>query len=271
MGSASREMQWKELITAISRSMINTAQALIHNYLEERNRAGSDLRVYDYTGDEFIRLMAEIFPMNEEVYTNIEQFHLHLISLTGKVIPMTLTEATFMVSKVFEATQGLNPNDISDSNIIDCFKKWVKMIKPHRSTPTEAIDSLTSRWFSAMIGEIRATGSNAFKKVKNLNDIIDRITKWGIAIEAATKASKSFGIHVTQKEARGDRPSSNSNTTEVGTNKHTRSDNNTLVKSHSLKVHNKDTCNICWKIHIGDHTTCIARLHPNHNTDTKTK
>ena len=256
MGNASRESQWKELVTAISRSMINTAQALIHNYLEERSRGGSDLRVYDYTGDEFIRLMAEIFPMNEEVYTNIEQFHLHLISLTGKVIPMTLTESTTMVSKVFEATQGLNPNDISDSNIIDCFKKWVKMVKPHKHTPAEAVDSLTSRWFSAMIGEIRVSGSNVFKKIQNLQDIIDRITKWGMNIEAVTKASKSFGIHLTQKDPRSERTSSGNHQSEVGANKHTRSEINPTIKANALKLKPQVTCNFCGKIHGGDTSSC---------------
>ena len=267
MGNATREAQWKELVTAISRSMINTAQSLIRNYLEEKRHPGSDLRVYDYTGDEFLRLMTEIFPINEESYTNTDQFHLQLIALTGKVIPMTLTEATVMVTRVFDATQGLNPEDISDANIIDCFKKWVKMVKPHKHTPSTAVDSLNSRWFSAMTGEIKVPGSNIFKKIQNLQDIIDRITKWGMAIEAVTKASKAFGVHFDQKEPRNDR--SNNHQSEVGAYKQSRSDNNPPIKAHALKLKSRETCNHCGKLHGGDTSTCAAKMHPNHNPDGK--
>ena len=95
---------------------------------------------------------------------HLDQFHLHLISLTGKIIPMSLTESLAMVKQVFEASNILNPMDISDANIIDCFKKWVKLVKPNRKTVASAVDSLMSRWTTAMIGEIRDPGTNVFKK-----------------------------------------------------------------------------------------------------------
>ena len=58
---------------------------------------------------------------------------------------MNLTEATTMVTKLFEISNQLNPTYVSNANIIESFKKWVKLVKPHRDTIPSAIDSLTSR------------------------------------------------------------------------------------------------------------------------------
>ena len=134
LGSETRAVQWRELHSAITRGMLSTSQALITNHLKSQGHPTPELKIYDYRVEEFLRVMTEIFPSHDEAYSHAEQFHLQLIAVTGKVIPMNLTEATTMVTKLFEISNQLNPTYVSNTNIIESFKKWVKLVKPHRDT-----------------------------------------------------------------------------------------------------------------------------------------
>ena len=161
--------------------------------------------------------------------------------------------------------------DISDANIIDCFKKWVKLVKPNRNTVASAVDSLMSRWTTAMIGEIRDPGTNVFRKIHNLHDIVDRITKWGMDIDTVTRASKTLGIYHDPKDHKSDQRNTTSlSTSEPNHSKNIKTDDKShrAIKSNSLKMKN-GPCNHCGKLHGGDPNSCVARLHPNHNPDSK--